>query len=238
MSFNQFRTNPGESVSKFKGRTETPRAWPGTAVSTWTNGGLMGGAGYEYEDSYHLLARNSAYTGLMNITNIPQTYRHLMLQFTMSQQSTSWAGLMSIIPNGSLYSNTFQPVADYAGSKGKYWGKGWSTGNPNSWVSGSMPVSQSMGGHSNWANSNTLCIYNYSDASQALKSYYLWSNTNSGNNSSYAGWNQGFGCMLKNTYTNGGAPSPAIQSIVSYNGYQNGYGPYQSYNLYGFGGLV
>ena len=44
MSFNQFRTNPGQAVSNFKGRTETPRAWPGTAVSTWTNGGLFGSA--------------------------------------------------------------------------------------------------------------------------------------------------------------------------------------------------
>ena len=43
MSFNQFRTNPGESVSKFKGRTETPRAWPGTAVSTWMNSALFSG---------------------------------------------------------------------------------------------------------------------------------------------------------------------------------------------------
>ena len=43
MSFNQFRTNPGQAVSNFKGRTETPRAWPGTAVSTWMNGGLFGG---------------------------------------------------------------------------------------------------------------------------------------------------------------------------------------------------
>jgi hypothetical protein len=42
MSFNQYRTNPGQAVSKFKGRTDTPKAWPSTAVSTWTNGGLFG----------------------------------------------------------------------------------------------------------------------------------------------------------------------------------------------------
>jgi len=44
MSFNQYRTNPGANVSNFKGRTDTPKAWPSTAVSTWMNGGLFGGA--------------------------------------------------------------------------------------------------------------------------------------------------------------------------------------------------
>ena len=44
MSFNQYRTNPGQAVSNFKGRTDTPKAWPSTAVSTWLNGGLFGGA--------------------------------------------------------------------------------------------------------------------------------------------------------------------------------------------------
>ena len=43
MSFNQYRTNPGQAVSKFKGRTDTPKAWPSTLVSAWTNGGLFGG---------------------------------------------------------------------------------------------------------------------------------------------------------------------------------------------------
>ena len=44
MSFNQYRTNPSQAVSNFKGRTETSKAWPGTAVSTWMNGGLFGSA--------------------------------------------------------------------------------------------------------------------------------------------------------------------------------------------------
>ena len=44
MSFNQYRTNPSQAVSNFKGRTDTPKAWPGTRVATWTNGGLFGGA--------------------------------------------------------------------------------------------------------------------------------------------------------------------------------------------------
>ena len=43
MSFNQFRTNPSQAVSNFKGRSSTPKGWPSTAVSEWTNGGLFGG---------------------------------------------------------------------------------------------------------------------------------------------------------------------------------------------------
>ena len=45
MSFNQYRTNPGANVSNFKGRTDTPKAWPSTAVSTWMNSALFGSAG-------------------------------------------------------------------------------------------------------------------------------------------------------------------------------------------------
>jgi len=43
MSFNQYRTNPGANVSNFKGRTDTPKAWPSTAVSTWMNSALFSG---------------------------------------------------------------------------------------------------------------------------------------------------------------------------------------------------
>ena len=44
MSFRQDRTNPSSAVSNWKGRTNTPKAWPSTSVSTWLNGGLFGGA--------------------------------------------------------------------------------------------------------------------------------------------------------------------------------------------------
>ena len=42
MSFRQDRTNPSSAVSNWKGRTETPKAWPSTSVSTWLNKGLFG----------------------------------------------------------------------------------------------------------------------------------------------------------------------------------------------------
>ena len=40
--FRQDRTNPSTAVSNWRGRHDTPKAWPSTAVSTWLNGGLFG----------------------------------------------------------------------------------------------------------------------------------------------------------------------------------------------------
>tara|TARA_R110002020_G_scaffold199687_1_gene401176 strand:- start:499 stop:1563 length:1065 start_codon:yes stop_codon:yes gene_type:complete len=40
----QYRTNPSQAVSNFKGRWDSVFAWPSTAISTWLNGGLFGGA--------------------------------------------------------------------------------------------------------------------------------------------------------------------------------------------------
>jgi hypothetical protein len=48
MSFRQDRTNPSSAVSNWKGRTDTPKAWPSTSVSTWLNSGLFGGGGNGY----------------------------------------------------------------------------------------------------------------------------------------------------------------------------------------------
>ena len=57
--FRQDRTNPSTAVSNWRGRHDTPKAWPSTAVSSWLNGGLFGAAGMtafggiitQYEDS-------------------------------------------------------------------------------------------------------------------------------------------------------------------------------------------
>lgn len=45
MSVRQDRVNPSTYIANWKGRTNTPKAWPGTSVSTWLNGGLYGGGG-------------------------------------------------------------------------------------------------------------------------------------------------------------------------------------------------
>ncbi len=42
--FRQDRTNPSTAISNWRGRHDTPKAWPSTAVSTWLNGGLFGAA--------------------------------------------------------------------------------------------------------------------------------------------------------------------------------------------------
>ena len=41
--FRQDRTNPSTAISNWRGRHDTPKAWPSTAVSSWLNGGLFGG---------------------------------------------------------------------------------------------------------------------------------------------------------------------------------------------------
>ena len=238
MSFNQFRTNPGQSVSKFKGRTETPRAWPGTAVSTWTNGGLMGGAGYEYTDSYKHFAGGD-YSGTMYIYGIPQTHRHLHIDFTMSQQSTWWNAPAYITVNGNV-SQTQPSDGQWDGMKGQYWGKGWSTGNYQSNTGAREAFIRPPLGHSNMSNFMSLDIYNYSAGEDAAepKCAKMWGQYGTGNSTSYALWMEGFGFFQKAASVQGGSPSPAITTLHSYNSYQNGHIGYQSYNLYGFGGEV
>ena len=41
--FRQDRTNPSTAISNWRGRLDTLKGWPSTAVSTWLNGGLFGG---------------------------------------------------------------------------------------------------------------------------------------------------------------------------------------------------
>ena len=42
--FRQDRTNPSTAISNWRGRLDTLKGWPSTAVSTWLNGGLFGAA--------------------------------------------------------------------------------------------------------------------------------------------------------------------------------------------------
>jgi len=50
--FRQDRTNPSTAISNWRGRHDTPKAWPSSAVSTWLNGGLFGGAGISLHGGY------------------------------------------------------------------------------------------------------------------------------------------------------------------------------------------
>ena len=47
--FRQDRTNPSTAVSNWKGRKDTARGWPSTAVSTWLNGGLFGAVDEDFQ---------------------------------------------------------------------------------------------------------------------------------------------------------------------------------------------
>ena len=66
--FRQDRTNPSSAVSNWKGRRDTAKAWPSTAVSSWLNGGLFGG-GAAY-GAYWMGARyGSPNTDVIDFTN-------------------------------------------------------------------------------------------------------------------------------------------------------------------------
>ncbi len=46
--FRQDRTNPSTAVSNWRGRHDSTKAWPSSAVSSWLNGGLFGGGAVLY----------------------------------------------------------------------------------------------------------------------------------------------------------------------------------------------
>ena len=64
--FRQDRTNPSSAVSNWKGRKDTAKAWPSTAVSSWLNGGVFGGSGDAY-NAYFVGGTNIA-DGYANTT--------------------------------------------------------------------------------------------------------------------------------------------------------------------------
>jgi hypothetical protein len=233
MSFNQYRTNPGQAVSSFKGRSETPKAWPSTAVGNWTNGGLFGG-GYVLEDSYKYFAKNMSFSGLMNMTNIPQTHKHLYLEVTLNNQSSWWPGtsqLPYLIVNASLTSSM---PSDFSWSSSSLFGKGWSNGNfaNNSTNTGSETM-RPLTNYSDYGSFTTLKIYNYS-VTEKLKPFEIQSFFGQGNSNSYAGWMFQHGYLMKASDT----ASPPVTQVSSYDYYQNGHSNYQSVAVYGFGGLV
>jgi hypothetical protein len=86
MSFNQYRTNPSQAVGSFKGRSETPKAWPSNAVSKWTNGGLFGAAASQYEKLAH--ANGSGGTTIL-FTGIPQNHKNLII---VGNVFNTWTG--------------------------------------------------------------------------------------------------------------------------------------------------
>ena len=64
--FRQDRTNPSTAISNWRGRHDTPKGWPSTAVSTWLNGGLFGGAA-EVGAGYFGGGATTGYVGISTV---------------------------------------------------------------------------------------------------------------------------------------------------------------------------
>ena len=64
--FRQDRTNPSSAVSNWRGRHESSKGWPSTAVSSWLNGGLFGGGGELY--NMYFVGGNNTVDGSANAT--------------------------------------------------------------------------------------------------------------------------------------------------------------------------
>ncbi len=90
MSFRQDRTNPSSAVSNWKGRSETPKGWPSTRVSTWMNGGLFGAGGPADAITWIAGVNGTGSSATLEFTGIPQTYN--ILRFVLSTAQTDPTG--------------------------------------------------------------------------------------------------------------------------------------------------
>ena len=114
MSFRQDRTNPSTAVSNWHGRSETPKGWPSTRVSTWMNGGLFGAAGPtgEFEYLAGFTAGGSDHT--YDFTSISQGYKTLrVVAYVKAKASNQWRPYMRL--NGDT-GNYYYATALYAQS--------------------------------------------------------------------------------------------------------------------------
>lgn len=227
MSFNQYRTNPSQAVGSFKGRTETPKAWPSTAVGDWTNGGLFGG-GYVLEDSYKFFT-TSTWSGVNTFTNIAQTHRHLYIEVTLGNQSTVWQGNMSQGLGGPGHNTNSVPA--YSSSAWRQWG--WYFGNTGGdYTRTSSASPQALISYSNYFGNTRIWLYNYS-STDVLKPWYSRTFIGQGSGDGYSGYIESWGNLQQGSNT----AAPAINTFQTYDSYQNGNSAYQTCNIYGFGGL-
>ena len=106
--FRQDRTNPSTAVSNWRGRHDASKGWPSTAVSTWLNGGLFGGA--VSLAGYWFGGYNGWLSGLYATVD--------KLSFADDSMSTLGTGLSAARRNNSGFAST---VAGY--SVGGEWAK-------------------------------------------------------------------------------------------------------------------
>jgi len=81
--FRQDRTNPSTAVSNWKGRKDTARGWPSTAVSTWLNGGLYGAD--PDTGSWHAIASTTLGSDTASVT------------LSSSGSSTAWSDYQDLV---------------------------------------------------------------------------------------------------------------------------------------------
>jgi len=99
MSFRQDRTNPSTAVSNWHGRSETPKGWPSTRVSTWMNGGLFSSVG---GSAIEVIQSSTATTAAVTFTSIPQTYKHLWFVWIIPGDSHNWGNFYSYALNNPV----------------------------------------------------------------------------------------------------------------------------------------
>ena len=118
MSFRQDRTNPSTAVSNWHGRSETPKGWPSTRVSTWMNGGLFGAgagaAGFEKIGS-----TNAGGTTTVTFTGIDSTkYQTYMVVWKTINTTTTLDNRVRLNGTDDTSGNIYQSNWRYKGSSG------------------------------------------------------------------------------------------------------------------------
>ena len=192
MSFRQDRTNPSTAVSNWHGRSETPKGWPSTRVSTWINGGLFGAGGGTgtYEPIATATGDNSSDT--ISFTSIPDTYSDLKVWVTRNGNSlTTGADTIALKMNDEQNYNSERLMM--AGSSIS-WEQSSSNGAA-AWESVSIQVySTSIAG--SMPSVYTLDICNYAGASHNKPMFFQGGNPKTAYVSS--SWGVGMGVLSMN----------------------------------------
>ena len=119
MSFRQDRTNPSTAVSNWHGRSETPKGWPSTRVSTWINGGLFGSAsagGFEKIGS-----TSAGGTTEVTFTGIDSTkYQTYMVVWKTPNSSDSLDNRFRLNGTDSSSGNIYQSNWNYVSNSTAY----------------------------------------------------------------------------------------------------------------------
>ena len=186
MSFRQDRTNPSTAVSNWRGRSETPKAWPSTRTSTWMNGGLFGGAGagvsLEYISTFTVSSTDSI---VLEITDIPQTYRDLVVYWHRARVAVHsidgyWrpftgcgAFISSRVNAGENTSNSLQ---------GNY----YTETSVGSKFTAQQDDNGLIGNDTNFMSMGEMCFMDYSNASTNTQAETMWNSSTSRASQSFA----------------------------------------------------